>query len=89
MTSFASRRFWKAFHTLPHQIQDQAERAYTLWKENPYHESLDFKRIHSKRPIYSVRIGLHWRAVAVKEGDTITWFWIGSHSDYDRLIENL
>ncbi len=89
MTSFASRRFWRAFEALPRAIQRQAERAYELWKNDPYHESLEFKRVHTKRPIYSVRIGLHWRAVGVKEGDTITWFWIGSHSEYDVLIENL
>ncbi len=89
MTSLASSRFWKAFDALPRDIQRQAVDAYELWKKDPYHESLQFKRLHTKRPIYSVRIGLHWRALAVRDADTMTWFWIGSHADYDSMIENL
>jgi hypothetical protein len=87
--SLASTRFWKAFEALPHNVQRQAEAAYDLWKKDPYHESLHFKRLKTKRPIYSVRIGLHWRALGVREADTMTWFWIGSHADYDMLIEKL
>ncbi len=40
-------------------------------------------------PIYSVRIGLDYRALGVREGDDIVWFWIGSHADYDRLVSQL
>jgi len=25
-------------------------------------------------------------ALGVREGDTMIWFWIGLHADYDRLI---
>jgi hypothetical protein len=35
---------------------------------------------------WSVRIGLHYRAVAVHDGTNFGWFWIGHHSEYDRLI---
>jgi hypothetical protein len=38
---------------------------------------------------YSARVGIGYRAVGVLDGDTITWFWIGSHANYDRLLENL
>jgi hypothetical protein len=38
------------------------------------------------RPVFSVRIGLHYRALAVQEGEDLIWFWIGSHSDFDDLI---
>ena len=48
-----------------------------------------FKPIHSREPIYSVRIGISWRALGLWEGDTVNWFWIGSHADYDKLIEAL
>ena len=30
-----------------------------------------------------------WRALGVVEGDHITWFWIGSHSDYEQLISRI
>ncbi len=36
--------------------------------------------------MYSVRVGLEHRAVGMLEGDTITWFWIGAHDGYDRLL---
>ena len=66
-------------------VQKQAREAYQLFKQNPYHPGLHFKRIDPKEPIYSVRVTLGYRAVGRYEGDTIIWFWIGSHADYDRL----
>jgi hypothetical protein len=36
----------------------------------------------------SARVGLQYRAVGELVGDTITWFWIGSHDEYDRLLGN-
>ena len=50
------------------------------------HPGLRFKQIHGKRSVYSVRVGIHHRALGVREGDDIIWFWIGSHADYDALI---
>ncbi|WP_246844333.1 hypothetical protein [Hydrocoleum sp. CS-953] len=50
---------------------------------------MQFKKIHPVQPIYSVRIGLNWRAVGIKDSNTIIWFWIGSHSDYNQLISQL
>ena len=43
------------------------------------------KCIYPQESIYSVRIGLSYRAVGLYEGDTIIWYWIGSHADYDHL----
>ncbi len=34
----------------------------------------------------SVRIGIGYRALGVRKGEEIIWFWIGSHADYDRLL---
>jgi hypothetical protein len=56
---------------------------------DPGHGSLQFKRIHPTKPIFSVRIGLDWRAVCVRTGDIAVWYFIGSHADYDRLIKTL
>ncbi len=63
-----------------------ARRAFRRWKADPNHPGLRFKRIHGLDEIYSVRVGIGWRAVGYKEGDVLTWIWIGSHADYDRLI---
>jgi hypothetical protein len=56
---------------------------------DPWHPSLQFKQIHATQPIFSVRIGLDWRAVGVRSGDIVVWYFIGSHADYDRLIKAL
>ena len=89
MVSLTTDKFWKSFEKLPKDIQTRAKKAYELWAADPFHESLQFKRIHSERPIYSVRIGRDYRAVGLKEGDSIIWFWIGSHSDYDTLLKKI
>jgi hypothetical protein len=73
---------------LPARIQAQALRAYRLWSRDPQHPSLRFKQVHPSKPIYSVRIALGWRALGIREGDTMVWFWIGSHADYDRLVKD-
>ncbi len=86
MISHTTERFRKAFRKLPKSVQRQAKEAYKLFSKNPYHPSLRFKQIHSQKPIYSVRVGLGYRAVGVRDGEEIVWFWIGSHADYDKLI---
>ncbi|WP_442318809.1 ParE family toxin-like protein [Candidatus Binatus sp.] len=64
-----------------------ANQAYRQFVQDPLHPSLHFKQIHPTRPIWSVRIGIHYRAVGIKpHGSEIVWFWIGSHADYDKLI---
>ncbi len=49
---------------------------------------LRFKQVHADPLIYSVRVGMCYRAVGVRDGDTMIWYWIGSHADYDRLLED-
>ena len=47
---------------------------------------LHFKKLEGEDAIYSARIGLEYRALAVMKEDRIVWYWIGSHSEYDRLV---
>ena len=89
MTSRLTKQFRKHFGRLPAEVQEQARRAYRLWKENPYHGSLQFKRVSQRQPIYSVRVGIGWRALGLLEEETVYWFWIGSHGEYDELIKRL
>jgi hypothetical protein len=70
-------------------VQKQAFEAYRIWTRDPWHASLQFKQIHATKPVFSVRIGLDWRAVCVRSGDTAVWFFIGSHAEYDRVIKTL
>ena len=86
MKSRLTRRFRRAFTALPDDVKEHARDAYRVFRDDPNHPSLRFKRVHPSDPIFSVRIGLGYRAVGVREGDTIYWYWIGGHADYDRLI---
>ena len=89
MLSVTTDRFRKAFDRLPSTIKDKARSAYLLWQSNPYHPSLNFKQVYSEKQIYSVQIGLSYRSLGIKQDDTLIWFWISSHEDYNNLINNL
>ena len=89
MTSSIARTFRRRLNRLSPQTQRQAAQAYRLWCSDPYHTSLQFKRVSPRQPIYAVRIGIGHRALGLREGDHIVWFWIGSHGDYDQLLKRL
>lgn len=74
MKSRLTRQFRRAFADLPDAVKERARDAYRLFHDNPDHPSLRFKRVDPTDPIYSVRIGLGYRAVGVMEGDTIYWY---------------
>jgi hypothetical protein len=80
MKSKRSRQFRALFEALPEPVQRQA---------NPSHPSLSFKQVSPNGPVYSVRIGLHFRALAIRQPDCLLWFWIGSHADYDKMLSRL
>ncbi|HYE40518.1 MAG TPA: hypothetical protein VEB23_11330 [Ramlibacter sp.] len=85
MNSQTTPEFWDCYRAMPPEARRLAVRAYRIWRENPRHPGLHFKRVHPSEPIYAARVGIHWRALGLLEGGTVTWFWIGSHADYDRL----
>jgi hypothetical protein len=87
--SRATPRFWAAYRDLPAEIQTRARRTYRLFRGNPAHPSLHFKKVHHQEPVYSVRVTFRYRAIGLLEGEEITWIWIGTHADYDRLLEKL
>jgi hypothetical protein len=74
---------------MPDAVQRQTSRAYALWRSDPYHNSLQFKQVSQRQPIYSVRIGIGYRALGLREADHIHWFWIGSHEEYEDLLKRL
>ena len=84
MTSRASRDFWTAFDHLPAAVQRQARKQYQRFSQDPQHPSLHFKELSPG--LVSARINLSYRALGYRERDTILWFWIGTHAEYDRLI---
>lgn len=83
MKHYTSSDFWQLYEQLPLDIQKLADKNYQLLKENPRHPSLQLKRIEE---LWSVRIGQHYRALGIDALDGIQWIWIGSHAEYDRMI---
>jgi mRNA-degrading endonuclease RelE of RelBE toxin-antitoxin system len=82
--------FIKYFGELPERVKIIARKNYQLWKQNPHHPSLDFKKIQKNKKIYSVRIGMGWRALGtMKNQNSIVWFWIGSHHEYDLMLKSI
>ncbi len=90
MKSEITLEFRKLFRDLPERIKNTARKNYRLWKQNSQHPSVEFKKLNTNSEVYSVRAGIGWRAVGVmKDSQTIVWFWIGSHAEYDKLLKNL
>jgi hypothetical protein len=83
MKHIASRKFWACYQSLPQHVREVADKNFALLKSDPKHPSLHFKKIGD---LCSVRVGKHYRALGLDKSDTIVWFWIGSHSDYDKLV---
>ena len=86
MQSRTTRKLWRLFRDLPNDVQRDAKRAYSLFQANAAHPGLQFKKLEGEDDIYSARIGLDYRALAVMKNDRVVWYWIGNHSDYDRLV---
>jgi hypothetical protein len=84
--SRTTRAFREAFASLPSDVRRQAQRAYRLFLRDPRHPSLRFKKVDKESDVYSVRIGLGYRALGVMQGSIVVWFWIGSHAECDRLL---
>jgi len=87
--SRATPRFWAAYAELPPAVQEAAQKAYRLFRDEPRHPSLQFKKVHHREPIYSVRVTRAYRALGIVQNDEVTWFWIGGHAEYDRLLQQL
>lgn len=83
MKHFASPDFWDCYEALPEAIKKLADKNFALLKDNPYHPSLHFKKIGKYR---AVRVGIYYRALATEVSDGLLWFWIGSHSAYDKIL---
>ncbi len=83
MRHFTTPEFWAHHANLPEAIKKAADKSYRLLESNPKHRSLNFKCVGR---YWSVRASIGYRALAVKDGDDFIWFWIGHHSEYDRLI---
>ncbi len=89
MNSQTLPQFWKQYYKLPQEVRRRAVKAYRLWRDHPNLPGLQFKHVGNRRPVYSVRISDSYRAVGLLQGDTVYWFWIGAHDEYERLLKSM
>lgn len=83
MRHFASRSFWELYENLPAGIQKLADKNFDLLKADWRHPSLHLKKAGK---YWSVRVGSKYRALGVDIHEGILWFWIGTHAEYDKLL---
>ena len=86
MKSRATRRFWSCFESFLPSIQTLARKNYLLWLKNSHHPSLHFKKLSGSETRFSIRVGDRYRAVGQTTGDGVEWVWIGSHEEYNKLL---
>ena len=83
MKHSATASFWELYGNLPQIVRDLADKNFELLKTSPNHPSLHLKKVGK---YWSVRVGSKYRALGVEIQQGILWFWIGNHSEYDKLI---
>lgn len=83
MKHYAAPDFWACYRRLPLKVQRTADKAFELLKADPQHPSLHFKKVDD---VWSARVGLHHRALAIRVSEGLLWFWIGTHAEYDDII---
>jgi hypothetical protein len=88
MVHRANADFWDDYRSLPAAIRARADKQFVLLKANPQHPSLQFKKLGDRngQEIWSARVTLKYRALALKLPSEYVWFWIGEHGVYESLI---
>ena len=82
MRSYARPSFWRAYE----RLDEKTREAFELFEQNPDHPSLRFKKLGGSDRVWSVRVSAQYRAVGERRGDVISWMWIGTHNDFDKLF---
>lgn len=86
MKSRATGDFWFLYAALPLDVQRAARRAFAQFESDPFHPSLRFKEVNKRVHLWSARVSRDYRALGIRNGEQMTWTWIGSHADYDKLL---
>lgn len=82
-----SNDYHKLYDKLSPKIQKLSDKSFKLLNQSERHPSLCFKKLREK--LWSIRIGIHYRALGTpkENGRDMVWFWVGHHSQYDKLIK--
>lgn len=84
MKSKRTKAFRTQYDSLQVDARKLADKAFAQWKQDRGYPGLGFKKLQGEVDIWRVEIGIHHRAVCVKNGDRWVWFWIGTHAAFDN-----
>ena len=80
---FATPDFWFCYRQLPPEVRNLADKNFALIQADPRHPSVRLRKVGA---FWSARIGLHYRALARDREEGLVWFWVGHHSEYDKIV---
>jgi len=80
---YVSPKFWALYRALPTDVRDLADKNYELLRSDSRHPSLHFKKVGE---LWSVRVGAHYRALAVEVEGGMYWLWVGTHANYEKIV---
>jgi hypothetical protein len=86
MNHFTLPCFWRCYSQLPPEVRELADKNYRLLLADPQHPSLHLKKVGTSKQLWSVRVGMHHRALGLNKSEGVVWFWIGPHAEYDKLL---
>lgn len=66
-------------------VQESSDRQFQISKQNPSHPSLYLKKVGN---YWLARIGMRYQALSVERNGNLLWFWIGTHANYDKLLDS-
>ena len=87
MKSSTTDEFWGLLRALPPDLRRQAQHAYEQFTRDPFHSGLNFEEVDKRHNLWSARVTRGYRVLGIRDGDEITWFWIGTHREYEKLIK--
>jgi hypothetical protein len=77
-------QYRECYDKLPLTIRKLTDNNFTVIKQYPEHPLLRLMRCGE---FVSMRVGSRCRALAVEEGETTIWFWIGTYKQYAALFQ--
>ena len=86
--NIAPTEFSQEYQALPPEIRHRADKQFSLLKASQQHPSLQCKKLGERhgQEIWSARVTLNYRALAIKRTGGYLCFWIGGQKTCDSLI---
>ena len=77
--------YYNLHKKLPNNIKDLACNKYKQMVNNLRQAGLTKIKTNFYDDVWSAPIGSHYRALAVRRGNTYHWYWTGTHEEYNRV----